>query len=57
VYADVDDADWTHERAIGAGAVSLSKPGDRPFQKRTARGEDRFGNLWYLATYTGMVMH
>jgi len=53
VYVYVDDVDATHERAIAAGAISLGKPSERPFQERTATVKDSFGNIWYLATYTG----
>jgi uncharacterized glyoxalase superfamily protein PhnB len=30
-------------------------PTDRPFQERTVGVKDAFGNVWYLATYTGGV--
>jgi PhnB protein len=51
IYVYVDDVDTTYERAITAGASSLGKPTDRPFQERTATVKDAFGNVWYLATY------
>ena len=50
-YVYVDDVDATYERAIAAGAISLSKPGKRPFHERTASVKDSFGNIWFLATY------
>ena len=53
IYVYVDDVDATYERAISAGGSSLGKPSDRPFQERTASVKDTFGNVWYLATYTG----
>lgn len=52
-YVYVDDVDATYERAIAAGAASLGKPSERPFQERTASVKDTFGNIWYLATYMG----
>jgi PhnB protein len=52
-YVYVDDVDAAYERAIAAGASSLSKPGDRPFQERTASVKDGFGNIWYIAAYIG----
>jgi PhnB protein len=52
-YVYVDDVDAAYERAIAAGASSIAKPGQRPFQERTASVKDAFGNIWYLATYTG----
>ncbi|HEY1707630.1 MAG TPA: VOC family protein [Rhizomicrobium sp.] len=53
LYVYVDDVDAAYARAIAAGATSLGKPSDRPFQERTASVRDTFGNVWYLATYTG----
>jgi PhnB protein len=53
VYVYVDDVDATYRRALAAGASSLGEPSDRPFQERTASVRDSFGNVWYLATYTG----
>jgi PhnB protein len=53
IYVYVDDVDAAYERALAAGASSLAKPGQRPFQERTASVKDAFGNVWYLATYTG----
>ena len=52
-YVYVDDVDAAYERAIAAGASSLGKPADRPFQERTASVKDGFGNNWYIATYNG----
>ncbi len=39
----VADVDATYERAIAAGASSLGKPTERPFQERTASVKDAFG--------------
>ena len=55
IYVYVDDVDATYERAIAAGASSLGKPTERPFQERMAGVKDAFGNIWYLAKYTGKV--
>ncbi len=52
-YVYVDDVDAAYERAVAAGASSLGKPADRPFQERTASVKDGFGNIWYIATYIG----
>ena len=52
-YVYVVDVDAVYERAIAAGASSLGKPADRPFQERTASVKDCFGNIWYIATYIG----
>jgi PhnB protein len=55
IYVYVENVDATYERAIAAGGSSLGIPSDRPFQERTASVKDAFGNIWYLATYTGKV--
>jgi PhnB protein len=53
LYVYVDDVDATYQRALAAGARGLSTPTDKPFRERTAGVQDAFGNVWYLATYTG----
>ena len=55
IYVYVDDVNITYERAIAAGATSLTKPTERPFQERTAGVKDTFGNICYLARYRGIV--
>lgn len=52
-YVYVEDVDAVYARAIAAGASSLATPEQRPFQERTASVKDGFGNIWYLASYTG----
>jgi PhnB protein len=52
IYVYVEDVDATYERAIAAGAKSLSEPAQRPFGERTAGVQDSFGNVWYIATCT-----
>jgi PhnB protein len=54
-YVYVDDVDTSYERAMATGASSLGKPTKRPFQERSAAVKDSFGNICYLATYTGNV--
>jgi PhnB protein len=53
IYAYVEDVDAAYARALAAGASALARPAGRPFQERTASVKDTFGNVWYLATYTG----
>ena len=53
LYAYVGDADATYERAIKAGARSLEKPVDMPYGDRRAMVEDRWGNVWQIATFKG----
>jgi uncharacterized glyoxalase superfamily protein PhnB len=49
-YLYVNNTDATYERAIKAGAKSLSAPADQPYGDRNAGVEDPFGNQWYIAT-------
>ncbi|HEY8091680.1 MAG TPA: VOC family protein [Polyangiaceae bacterium] len=51
LYAYVDDADATHARAVELGARSLEAPGDTPYGDRRGMIEDRWGNVWQIATY------
>lgn len=44
------DVDAVYQRAIAAGAESLSPPVDRPYGDREAGVKDPTGNIWYLAT-------
>ena len=53
LYAYVGDADATYERAIKAGGRSLEKPVDMPYGDRRAMVEDRWGNVWQIATFKG----
>ena len=53
LYAYVSDADATYALAIGAGARSLEKPVDTPYGDRRAMIEDRWGNVWQIATFRG----
>jgi uncharacterized glyoxalase superfamily protein PhnB len=47
----VDRVDAWYERAVGAGATSLSVPTDQPYGDRVAGVSDPSGNVWYLATH------
>lgn len=53
IYVYVPDVDSSYQRAIEAGATSISPPTDQPYQERSAGIKDSFGNVWYIATYTG----
>ena len=53
LYLYVDDADSVYRRAVAAGARSLEPPGDMPYGDRRAMVEDRWGNVWQIATYCG----
>lgn len=53
IYVYVDDVDGAYNRALTAGATSIAAPEDKPYQERAAGVKDSFGNIWYIATYTG----
>jgi PhnB protein len=50
-YLYVSDCDAVYERAIEAGATSISAPADQPYGDRNAGVKDAFGNQWYIATH------
>jgi PhnB protein len=51
LYVYVDDADATYRRAMDAGARSLEEPLDTPYGDRRGMVEDRWGNVWQVATF------
>ena len=51
VYVYVEDVDSAYRRAMAAGATSVSKPADRPYQERSGAVKDSFGNIWWISTY------
>src|SRR5271167_1749840 len=53
IYVYVDDVDAAYQRALASGATSITAPEDKPYQERAAGVKDSFGNIWYIATYTG----
>jgi len=53
LHVYVKDTDATYERAIAAGATSLSAPADQEYGERGAGVRDAFGNYWYIATGFG----
>jgi PhnB protein len=46
----VPAVDAVYERALKAGATSMSAPADQPYGERGAVVRDPAGNLWFLAT-------
>jgi PhnB protein len=44
----VDDVDAVYQRALKAGAASLSAPREQPYGDREAGVKDPVGNQWYL---------
>jgi PhnB protein len=53
LYIYVDDADEKYRRAVDAGATSLEVPSNIPYGDRRGMVEDRWGNVWQIATYNG----
>jgi len=50
LYLYVPEVDAAYQRAIAAGASSISAPTDQPYGDRNAGVKDPFGNTWYIAT-------
>jgi uncharacterized glyoxalase superfamily protein PhnB len=50
-YVYVDAADTTYRRALDAGARSFEEPIDTPYGDRRGMVEDRWGNVWQIATW------
>ncbi len=50
IYLNVDDVDATYERALAAGATSISAPADQPYGDRNCGVTDPFGHVWYIAS-------
>ena len=50
-YLYVPDCDAVYQRALQAGATSISEPVDQPYGDRSGAVKDAFGNQWYIATH------
>jgi PhnB protein len=50
-YLYIPDVDAVYNRALNAGAVSMSPPTDQSYGDRSAGVKDAFGNQWYIATH------
>jgi uncharacterized glyoxalase superfamily protein PhnB len=53
LHVFVPDADAMYAQALGAGAISVEPPADKPYGDRSAAVKDPFGNTWYLNTFLG----
>lgn len=53
LHVYVQDTDVAYQRAIAAGATSISAPADQEYGERGAGVRDAFGNYWYIATGFG----
>src|ERR1700683_5544321 len=53
VHIYVEDTDAAYQKALQAGATSISEPQDHEYGEHGASVKDPFGNLWYIATHQG----
>ena len=51
LYVYVSDTDAAYRRALDAGARSLEEPADLPYGDRRCMVEDKWGNVWQIATH------
>lgn len=56
LYVYVADTDAIYQRALQAGATSLESPSKMPYGDRRAMIQDRWGNIWQIATYHPPLM-
>ena len=49
-YVFVQDADAVYQRALRAGAISLSAPANHSYGHRSGGVKDAWGNTWYVAS-------
>jgi len=53
VHVYVPDVDSAYDKALAAGATTLSAPRDLPYGDRSAGVRDPQGNLWWIGTHLG----
>jgi PhnB protein len=46
-----EDCDAAYQRALAAGATSVTKPATHAFGERVARVRDPLGNIWWIQTH------
>jgi uncharacterized glyoxalase superfamily protein PhnB len=51
IYLYVHNTDAVYQRALQAGATSLTEPADQFYGDRTAGVQDPVGNRWWIATH------
>ncbi|QJD28618.1 VOC family protein [Methylococcus geothermalis] len=51
IYLYVPDADAAYQRALDAGATSISPPANQFYGDRHGGVRDASGNLWWIATH------
>lgn len=53
LHVYVPDSDAVYQRALQAGATSISEPRDQEYGERSSSVKDAAGNFWYIATHRG----
>jgi PhnB protein len=53
LYVYVPDTDEACRRAVTAGARSMEEPWNLPYGDRRGMVQDRWGNIWQIATHLG----
>lgn len=53
IHLYMEDADTTYDRAVQAGAISISPVADQHWGDRQGSVKDPFGNHWYIAMVKG----
>ncbi len=48
IFLSVPDCDAAYQRAVSAGAISVTAPADAPYGFRLATVSDGFENTWYI---------
>jgi PhnB protein len=56
LYVYVDDADARYQRALDAGAISISEPANQFYGDRHAGVKDTNGISWWIATHIEDVL-
>jgi uncharacterized glyoxalase superfamily protein PhnB len=51
LYLYVEDVDATYQRALQAGATSVSEPKDQFYGDRSGAVQDSSGNQWWIGTH------
>jgi uncharacterized glyoxalase superfamily protein PhnB len=51
LYLYLPDCDAAYQRALAAGATSVSEPADQFYGDRHGGVKDRHGNQWWIATH------
>ncbi|MDD2769910.1 MAG: VOC family protein [Methylococcus sp.] len=51
IYLYVPDSDAAYQRALDAGAASISPPADQFYGDRHGGVRDTSGNIWWIATH------